>query len=283
MSTTYNGVPANIGAPGSVTNATVISETIPADGDADNAATFNAAYQKLADYIAYILQAGFVGSGASPGISGTGGATGAGVVAIAGGGGSPAAGALLLTPQAAPSAPVNGNAWINSAANSGDLFIRSQGTTLRIPSGGGIISSAPASVSITGTGGAWTLFPRDANGNSKSWGYGAAISINAGVSPNTDLLTLSSIGTYLCILSGEIEPTTAGAYAVGISLNSANPAAGRKADVSAAGSQFASVSFSVVLTTTANTDNLQLAIAGPAGAGTTSVNNNLQLTAIRIA
>lgn len=57
MSTTYTAVPANGANPGSA------AITIPADGDPDNAATFNAGLQKLADYIANIGQVGRVRSG----------------------------------------------------------------------------------------------------------------------------------------------------------------------------------------------------------------------------
>lgn len=153
MSTTYTGVPANIGAPGSVTNATAITETIPADGDPLNVASINAALQKQADYVSYVLQGGFVGSGASPGISGTGGATnGKGVVGqgtgtaagvggtggasgpggafVAGGGNSPVAGSVNLGPTTnAPSAPSNGDLWMTTA---GVLGARANGNTRTI-------------------------------------------------------------------------------------------------------------------------------------------------------
>lgn len=90
MGTAYTAVPGNIGTPGSVTSATAVTATVPADGDVDNAATFDVGLQKLADYIAYIIQANFVsgitngkgvtgqGQGTGAGVGGTGGATGPG-------------------------------------------------------------------------------------------------------------------------------------------------------------------------------------------------------------
>jgi hypothetical protein len=49
------------------------------------------------------------------------------VKAIAGGGGTPAAGAVQLTPQAAPSAPSDGDIWVETGTNT--LKVRINGVT----------------------------------------------------------------------------------------------------------------------------------------------------------
>lgn len=59
----------------------------------------------------------FVGNGTGSGVTATGGASGPGITAAAGGGGSPVRGALALTVQADPSAPVAGDFWVNSTDN----------------------------------------------------------------------------------------------------------------------------------------------------------------------
>lgn len=59
------------------------------------------------------------------GFRGTGGASGPGVAAVAGGGGAPVTGALNLTPQVAPTTPVNGDLWVTAAA----FFARIAGST----------------------------------------------------------------------------------------------------------------------------------------------------------
>ena len=69
------------------------------------------------------------GTAAFSGVSGTGGPTGPGVTATAGGGGSPAAGALRFTSQAAPSAPTNGDMWFESTI----LKFRNGGVTYKVP------------------------------------------------------------------------------------------------------------------------------------------------------
>jgi hypothetical protein len=56
-------------------------------------------------------------SGAAPGLTGEGGATAPGVLAIAGGGAAPARGAANLAPQAAPAAPANGDMWVETTSN----------------------------------------------------------------------------------------------------------------------------------------------------------------------
>lgn len=105
MSTIYTGVGAN------VSQSTSPTATIPVDGDARNALSVDSALQKLVDYVALIWAGVFTGTGAGPGLSGIGGATGPGLKATAGGGASPAAGALQLVTQNTPSAPADGQAW----------------------------------------------------------------------------------------------------------------------------------------------------------------------------
>lgn len=69
--------------------------------------------------IGTVNSAGVDGTGAGTGTGGnfTGGATGAAVTATAGGGGSPAKGSIMFTPQAAPSSPSDGNAWVETSSN----------------------------------------------------------------------------------------------------------------------------------------------------------------------
>lgn len=71
------------------------------------------------------------GGATGAGVDCTGGSTsGPGVIATAGGAGAPATGAIRLTPQAAPSAPVNGDMWIDSTAHT--IHVRINGVTKTI-------------------------------------------------------------------------------------------------------------------------------------------------------
>jgi hypothetical protein len=74
MGTLYSGVAASL--------ATGVQITVPADGDPDNAATFDVGMQKLAD-VAEALRTRATFTGATPngaGVTGTGTGSGAGVV-----------------------------------------------------------------------------------------------------------------------------------------------------------------------------------------------------------
>jgi len=99
MSTTYTGIGANVAQSLSPT------ETIPADGDALASASVTTPLKTLMDHIALIWAGAFTGPGTTPGLSAT-----------AGGGGAPVRGALALTSQATPSAPINGDTWCDGAA-----------------------------------------------------------------------------------------------------------------------------------------------------------------------
>jgi hypothetical protein len=71
------------------------------------------------------ISAGGTGTGA--GIQAYGGTTGPGGILGAGGGGSPARGAVNVVPQAAPSAPSNGDMWVEAGTNT--LKVRINGAT----------------------------------------------------------------------------------------------------------------------------------------------------------
>ena len=73
MSSVYTGLGSN------VVQSTSPTETIPADGDLDNAATFTPSLKTLMDHIALLWAGVFTGTGVGAGLSGTGGATGVGV------------------------------------------------------------------------------------------------------------------------------------------------------------------------------------------------------------
>lgn len=153
MSAPYTGVPGNIGTPGSITPATAIVATVPSDGDPDNAATFDAGMQKLADYIAYILQGNFVGSGSAPGVLSTGGATGPGV---SGRGGGTSGVGVLGTGIAGNSDGVSGHANGSGSGVSGFADTSGAGVsgTGGSASGDGVVGTGAAGNSngVSGTG-----------------------------------------------------------------------------------------------------------------------------------
>jgi hypothetical protein len=90
----------------------------------------NFLFRSLYDWILYVKDAIFVADSGSvkAGIDATGDGASPGGKFTPGGGGTPARGAASLTPQAAPSAPSNGDFWTTAAG----VFARAAGTTVEL-------------------------------------------------------------------------------------------------------------------------------------------------------
>lgn len=106
----YSGLPSN------VTQTASPEITLPVDGDGRSADSVNAPFKRLADFVALIWTGFFTGSGANPGITATGGATGPGVKAVPGGGSTPVRGAWSTPAQVTPSAPTDGDTWYDGTS-----------------------------------------------------------------------------------------------------------------------------------------------------------------------
>lgn len=74
----------------------------------------------------------FVGGGGSPGVTGTGGGSAGGAGGYFTAGSSPANGAIHAVPQATPSAPANGDIWVDTTTNT--LSAQVNGSTVKIGS-----------------------------------------------------------------------------------------------------------------------------------------------------
>src|SRR4051812_14334553 len=101
-----------------------------ANAEEPPAGYFNWLQRLTYKWLAYLKDAVFVADAGSvlPGVTATGDGASPGVKAIPGGGATPARGALNLPPQAAPTAPADGDLWTTAAG----FFARIAGVTKTI-------------------------------------------------------------------------------------------------------------------------------------------------------
>lgn len=192
-----------------------------------SSAKMNWLFRTIYDWVLYLADAVFVaaagsalagvsgtGDGSAPGVSGTGGATngagvrgngtgtGAGVSATGGssgpgvlaaaGGATPARGALNAAPQAAPTAPADGDVWV---LPTGELQWRGNGAT---KTSANLVTTAQQALQFWLTPGSWT-----SGAQTFAWGsINPSYSGTSAANPNSESVAAGS--TILSAASGKL-------------------------------------------------------------------------------
>lgn len=182
------------GAAASATQSTAPTASVPADGDSLAASGVQGPFQTILNHIAKLWAGAFAAIGTNPALQATGSATRA---------------PLNIVPQAAPSAPGDGDVWVETGSN--QVKARVAGGTQTL--------TAVAATAALGHGDGTATYIQPAIPNGSTWvtilGHQRAFSgTGATATTTTGAIQVASAGTYAVNFAaqGGADSTSGGQY-----------------------------------------------------------------------